>query len=139
MKLSRFFLTSIGVFVLVFALFFHAPKAQAAWWPSGMWPGMKFSWGTATWQMVPEAKGYNLYYKEAGQMKWTHAVAHLPWNSTSYNIMYLKPGVKYSYRVAALNAKWAEFWWSSEKWLTTQMMPSTGSQMMTGGTMMKQY
>lgn len=71
--------------------------------------------GKATWNTVSGVKYYNIYYKEAGDKKFTHAVRNLPQNSTSFTISHLKNGVTYWYNVSALNDAGTEFWWSRLK------------------------
>lgn len=67
--------------------------------------------GKAKWNAVAGAKYYNIYYKEAGDKKFTHSVRRLPQNTTSYTISSLKNGVTYWYDVSALNEAGKEFGW----------------------------
>lgn len=82
-----------------------------------------YSWAKVMWNSAPGAKWYNIYYKESGDKKWTHAVRRLPWNATSYTINYLKRGTVYWYNVSALNDAGKEYWWSGDKKLNSTPMP----------------
>ncbi len=71
-------------------------------------------------QGVLGAKAYNVYYKEAGDKKFTHSVRRLPHNFNDFTINSLKKGVNYSYVISALNENGKEFWFSSPKSLAVK-------------------
>ena len=71
-------------------------------------------------QGVLGAKAYNVYYKEAGEKKFTHSVRRLPQNFNDFTINSLKNGVNYSYVISALNENGREFWFSSPKSLAAK-------------------
>ncbi len=79
--------------------------------------GAYFPKGEATWQSVPGAVTYNLYYKEKGDKTYSYAVGALPSTVTSYTIRSLKNYVKYVYNVASVNSSGVEFSWTGDKWL----------------------
>lgn len=81
-----------------------------------------YAWAKVMWNTVPGAQRYNIYYKESGDKKWTHAVRNLPSNAANYTIMYLKTGVTYWYNIAAINGRGAEYWWSGIKQLNSSPM-----------------
>lgn len=70
---------------------------------------------TVWWSSVNGANSYNLYFKESGEKMYTHAVAGLPSNASSYTIQYLKSNVTYVYTIAAVDNGGKEFWWSTPK------------------------
>ncbi len=51
---------------------------------------------------VPNATGYNIYYKQQGEQKFTNAVRNIPVNVHQYTVSYLKRGVTYQYTEAAI-------------------------------------
>lgn len=101
-------------FVVSFCLFFaHAQLANAA----------SYMQGTARWELVSGAAKYHIYYRETGETTFTHSVRNLSSAATSYKISYLKPGVRYWYRVVAVNAAGKELKQDSLKKLRVAWMP----------------
>lgn len=68
-----------------------------------------------SWQGVDGAFSYNIYFKEMGESNYTHAAADLPADARSFTLEFLKSGVKYIYKIAAVNGEGKEFWFSEEK------------------------
>lgn len=69
-----------------------------------------FVQATVTIPSVPGATGYNIYYKQYGEQKFTNAVRNILPSVHSYTISYLKKGVNYQYSIAAvLNGKEVSF------------------------------
>ncbi len=65
---------------------------------------------TVTIPTVTNATSYNIYYKQFGEQKFTNAVRNIPPSVHGYTISYLKKGVAYQYRIAAiLNGKEVSF------------------------------
>lgn len=65
-----------------------------------------------SWNPIPGAQSYNIYYKPQSDATFIHAVRHLPADSTRYTISFLKKGVLYDYKISAVDASGKEFWWS---------------------------
>jgi hypothetical protein len=61
-----------------------------------------FNQATVTIPSVPNATGYNIYYKQQGSQNFTDAVRNIPANVQQYTISYLKKGVSYQYMEAAI-------------------------------------
>jgi|SRR5579885_2545571 len=70
-----------------------------------------FNQATVSWQPVPGAVAYNIYYGQAGSSL-SNAVRTIPAHITTYTLSYLKKGTTYHYRVTALNRDDKEFWFS---------------------------
>ena len=85
-------------------------------------PSNNVSSATASWTWQTDADTYNVYYREAGQKGYTHAVPGVPSNGTSVKIMSLKPGVVYYYNVAVVD-NGMEVRWLGEKALTWAWKP----------------
>ena len=81
----------------------------------------QYNQSKVTWNAIPGAVNYNIYYKESNSKIWQHSVSNLPL-TTMYTIRYLKKGVSYKYIVSALDAKKKEFWSSGVKWLKLSSM-----------------
>ncbi|HSX40186.1 MAG TPA: fibronectin type III domain-containing protein [Candidatus Saccharimonadales bacterium] len=77
-----------------------------------------FRQGDTSWNAIPGAAAYNIYYKAAADRAFIHSVPRLPASITSYTIGYLKKGVQYQYIVTALDSSGKEFWSSGVKWMT---------------------
>ena len=59
---------------------------------------------------VTNATGYNIYYKQQSDQKFTNAVRNIPPYISRYTISYLKKGVTYQYTEAAIvNGKEVNF------------------------------
>lgn len=82
----------------------------------------KFAWANVSWQGMPGAKYYNIYYKETGDKTFKYAVPKIPWNATSYPILYLKKGVIYRYSVSAIDPSGKEIWLTGLKKLNSVPM-----------------
>ena len=67
---------------------------------------------------IDGAVSYNIYYKQDSAGKYTNVAREIPAGVQSYTISYLKKGSEYRYKVAAVNASGAEFWWSEDQNLT---------------------
>ncbi len=99
-----------GILIVCLVIFlFLSPFSFAA--------TQKFAKGTITWQNVPGAVFYNVYYKETKEKNFTNAVRKLPNTSKSYTITFLKKGVSYQYKVTALDTSGKEFYFSPIKWV----------------------
>jgi hypothetical protein len=61
---------------------------------------------------IPGAVSYNIYYKQSSDEGFYNAVRHVSPSVDSYLISHLKKGVDYQYRISAVDASGAEFWWS---------------------------
>lgn len=92
----------------------------------------KTAWNRAEirWQAVANANHYNIYFGVSNKMspgKFIGAVRDIPamqgWNMTWVN--HLQPGVKYFYRIAAVDNNGVEFWWSPEMMMKVQSMPKS--------------
>ncbi|MBI5613362.1 fibronectin type III domain-containing protein [Candidatus Gottesmanbacteria bacterium] len=83
---------------------------------------MNYNMAPVSWPKVSWAHQYNVYYREMGAKKWTHAVRKLPSSSMGYTIRHLVPGIQYEYNVSALNVDGRENWWSGVKKLMTTSM-----------------
>jgi len=73
---------------------------------------------TVSLPVVPSAVAYNIYYKQANEGTYTHAVRNIPPTVTQYTISYLKRSTAYQYKISALDSSGKEFWWSATKYLT---------------------
>jgi hypothetical protein len=71
-----------------------------------------FAQTTIQMPSVSGALSYNIYYKKTSDASFDHAIRNVPVNAPTYVIYYLKKGESYQYKISALNAKGAEFWWS---------------------------
>jgi len=80
---------------------------------------MQFNKANVSWKSVLGAKTYNIYYKETGENKYTHAVRNLPSSSIGYTINSLKKNIGYWYTLTAVGADGKEFWKSAPKKLPT--------------------
>ncbi len=69
------------------------------------------------WNSVPNATGYNIYYKEKSDKDYTNAVRNLSVSTTSYTINFLKKNVDYQYYITAYDSSEKEFWSSAKKWI----------------------
>jgi hypothetical protein len=67
---------------------------------------------------IPEAASYNIYYKQDNAKEFTNAVRNITPNITQYTISYLKKGINYQYRVAAVDSTGREFMFTQAEPLT---------------------
>jgi len=67
---------------------------------------------------VPDAASYTLYYKKASSDEYANTAWGIPANNSTYTISYLKKGDEYKYKIAAVDASGAEFYWTEEQDLT---------------------
>lgn len=67
---------------------------------------------------VEGAVSYNIYYKKQSAGEYSNVARDIPASNVSYTISYLKKGEDYHYKVAAVNASGAEFYFSDEQTLT---------------------
>ena len=74
-----------------------------------------FAQSTVTIPQVENAVSYNVYYKKTGAKEYKNAVRSIPTNVETYTLSYLSKGATYQYKISAVNADGAEFWWSDEK------------------------
>jgi len=77
-----------------------------------------FDQATVPLPPVPGAVSYNIYYRQTGEQNFSNAVRNIPPNVTIYTISYLKIGVNYEYRYAAVDKDGEEFQFSNVKPLT---------------------
>jgi len=77
-----------------------------------------FSQATITLPQVDEAVAYNIYYKKSNETVYKNAVRSISPTETQYTISYLTKGASYVYKISAVNAGGAEFWWSEVKDIT---------------------
>lgn len=61
---------------------------------------------------IPGAVEYNIYYKTSTSSTFDHAARDIPTSVSAYTISYLEKGKNYVYKISALNAEGAEFWFS---------------------------
>jgi len=61
-----------------------------------------FNQATITLPSVPNATGYNIYYKQQDEPKYTNAVRNIPVSVHQYTVSYLKKGVTYQFTEAAI-------------------------------------
>jgi hypothetical protein len=64
---------------------------------------------------LPEIDGaiaFNIYYKEASENAYDHAVRNIPVGTSSYTISYLTKGTEYDHKIVAIDASGEEFWFS---------------------------
>lgn len=64
-----------------------------------------------TWDSIPNAASYNIYYKAENDPDFTYAI-NVPSTVTQYVLPELKSGVKYVYKIAAVSADNQEFLWT---------------------------
>lgn len=64
-----------------------------------------------SWDRIPNAVSYNVYYKAESDPEFTYAI-NVPANITEYVLPELQPGVKYEYKIAAVDAGNNEFLWT---------------------------
>jgi len=67
---------------------------------------------------IDDAVSYNIYFKQKSAGTYTNVARGIPANLNAYTISYLKKGEEYQYKVAAVNASGAEFYWTDETDLT---------------------
>lgn len=77
-----------------------------------------FNQATVSLPQVPNAAAYNIYYKQDGATNFTNAVRDIPPTVHQYTLSYLKKGVSYKYKVAALDRHDKEFYFSPIETLT---------------------
>lgn len=93
------------LFGLVFT--FGAKPAHARW--------IRYHQATVSWFGVTDARSYNIYFREPQSSAYAHAVPNLPSSYRRYTLTYLRPGVAYLYRVAAVKWDGKEYWVDREK------------------------
>lgn len=67
---------------------------------------------------VDGAVSYNVYFKQKSSGTYANVARDIPANLSAYTISYLKKGEAYQYKIAAVNASGAEFYWTDESDLT---------------------
>jgi hypothetical protein len=81
-----------------------------------------FKQATITWKpsinLNYTIKSYNIYYDRIVEKKFTNAVRNISPSQRYYIVSYLKPGVTYTYQVAAVDAKGAEHFLDTPKPIT---------------------
>lgn len=77
-----------------------------------------FSQAKVTIPQVEGAISYNLYYKKEHAAEYKNAVRDIAPGIEEYTVSYLTKNASYVYKVSAVDANGAEFWWSVEKPLT---------------------
>ncbi len=105
--------------MLLFAVFMIANKRTVVRSVAGVsiMRGV-FAEATIPLPELDETVSYNIYYKQTTDTTFTHAVRNIPAESDSYTISYLRKGVQYQYKVAAVGPDGAEFWFSDVKPIT---------------------
>lgn len=106
----------LGLFIFIFAICNKATFNRAV-------AGMSITRGlfvqsTVPVPNIPGAASYNIYYKTASETDYTNAVRNIPSYLSFYTISYLKKGVVYQYKIAAVNHDGGEYWFAPEKILT---------------------
>ncbi|MGI8419153.1 MAG: fibronectin type III domain-containing protein [Candidatus Levyibacteriota bacterium] len=71
-----------------------------------------FMQAPVTMPNIPDAKLYNIYYKQTDAQEFSNAVRGVSPTIPTYTISYLKSGVSYAYRIAAVNSIGEEFYFS---------------------------
>lgn len=122
MKITKF----LGIFLFsLVALTFVFTKDSYAANTKTMTKSAAWNRSLIKWVNVANADHYNIYYREGNQMKYIGAVRDIKampgWNMQWIN--HLRPGVKYFYRIAAVDSNGKEFSWSTEKMMTVSAMP----------------
>ncbi len=84
-----------------------AKPAQARW--------IRYHQAAVSWWGVADARSYNIYFRDPQSPTYSYAVPDLPSTSRRYTLRYLRPGVAYLYRVAAVKWDGKEYWVDSEK------------------------
>jgi fibronectin type 3 domain-containing protein len=77
-----------------------------------------FNQATISLHAVPNAKSYNIYYRQQGEQTFSNAVRNIPIDVHDYTISDLKKGVTYEYQVSAENSGGKEIYFSDIKTLT---------------------
>ena len=77
-----------------------------------------FAEATISLPDVPKAASYTVYYKKTSAKDYSNTAWGIPATSKHYTISYLKKGEEYYYKVAAVDASGAEFYWTNEQILT---------------------
>ena len=103
--------TPLAVLVLGLFFGFTQPSMRQAVEGASIMRGM-FVQTTILMPQVPGAVAFNIYYKKTNEPNFTHAVRHISPSTTSYTISYLKKDTSYQYKISAISASGAEFWWS---------------------------
>lgn len=67
---------------------------------------------------IKNAVSYNIYYKKSSESDFTNAVRDIPAGTKSYTISYLRKGIDYQYKIAAVNKNGSEFLFSDSAPLT---------------------
>ena len=58
---------------------------------------------------IDGAVSYNIYFKKLSESDFTNAVRNIPAGTTTYTISYLKKGINYQYKIAAVGKNGSEF------------------------------
>lgn len=121
---QRIIVVTTGLIVFVFGvMMFNKPKVDQAVAGISMARGL-FAQETVTLPDITSIPaqphgnvivGWNIYYKQASDTRYKHAVRKVPTNFPTYTISFLKKGQQYVYKVAALDNTGKESWWSEEK------------------------
>lgn len=64
---------------------------------------------------IEGAVSFNIYYKKQSANEYSNVARDIPINTQSYIISYLKKGEEYHYKIAAVDASGAEFFWTKEE------------------------
>lgn len=83
----------------------------------------KFNQAVLKWHPVSGASSYTIYYKEHGQSKFTHSIAGIPSEASSYTINYLKKWRGYWYAITAVDANGKEYLTTGLKRIRSVPMP----------------
>ncbi|HSA84154.1 MAG TPA: hypothetical protein VLF20_04690 [Patescibacteria group bacterium] len=111
-----FITTAVALFLAV-AILFNKDKVTQSVAGIGVARGL-FAEARVDVPKIEGAASYNIYYKEQSAGEYTNVARDIPASVASYLISYLKKGEEYIYKVAAVDASGAEFYWTTDEELT---------------------
>lgn len=71
-----------------------------------------FSQATVQLPHVAGVRSFNIYYGSSADAGFPNAVRNIDPNVVDYTISYLRNGLQYHYKISAVNAEGAEFYWT---------------------------
>jgi hypothetical protein len=103
--------------VIAVCLFINRQEVSRAVAGTSVTQGL-YMQSTVEMPTLPSAASYNIYYKQTGEATFTNSVRDISPKVPNYRISYLKKGVSYEYRFAAVDNTGKEFLFSETKPLT---------------------
>lgn len=67
----------------------------------------------------PSASSFNIYYRRSTDTGFPYSVRNIPATQTSYTILYLRKGILYQYKIAAVGKDGQEIWFSDVEQFTS--------------------